>query len=99
MPYLVIYSLFLYKRIKTGIMLPDTLQQIGVSIRKRRDVLKITQDQLSMLSGVAVRTIRELEQGSGNPSLETVDKLFNELGLEIKVGVQNKGLPTIGLTY
>jgi transcriptional regulator with XRE-family HTH domain len=80
-------------------MLPDTLQQIGVSIRKRRDVLKITQDQLSMLSGVAVRTIRELEQGSGNPSLETVDKLFNELGLEIKVGVQNKGLPTIGLTY
>ncbi len=78
-------------------MLPNTIIAIGQTISKRREVLKITQDRLSAISGVSLRTIREIEQGTGNPSLETLDKLLGILGLELIVRLKNKGLPTLGL--
>ncbi|HJV20082.1 MAG TPA: helix-turn-helix domain-containing protein [Sediminibacterium sp.] len=73
-------------------MLPNTLIEIGKTVSNRRDTLKITQEKLAAISGVSLRTIREVEQGSGNPSMETLDKLFEALGLEIMVQIKNKGL-------
>lgn len=73
-------------------MLPNTLIEIGKTVSNRRDTLKITQEKLAAISGVSLRTIREVEQGSGNPSMETLDKLFETLGLEIMVQIKNKGL-------
>jgi len=72
-------------------MLPITIQEIGNTIRKRRKILKITQEQLASVSNVALRTLREVEQGSGNPSFETLANLLDSLGLEIKVSIKNKG--------
>lgn len=74
-------------------MLPNTLMKIGQTVSKRRDTLKMTQEKLAAISGVSPRTIREVEQSSGNPSLETLDKLFDVLGLEIIVRIKNKGIP------
>ena len=78
-------------------MLPNTITYIGQIICKRREVLKITQDRLSAISNVSLRTIREVEQGTGNPSLETLNKLFDILGLELIVRIKNKDLPTPGI--
>jgi transcriptional regulator with XRE-family HTH domain len=78
-------------------MLPNTITEIGQIICKRREVLKITQDRLSAISSVSLRTIREVEQGTGNPSLETLNKLFDILGLELIVRIKNKDLPTPGI--
>jgi putative transcriptional regulator len=81
-------------------MLPDKVIEIGKLLRSRREVLKITQEQLSSVSRVALRTIREIEQGTGNPSLDTMINLFEPLGLEIDIHVKRKGgLPTLGLDY
>ncbi|MCX6336712.1 MAG: helix-turn-helix transcriptional regulator [Bacteroidetes bacterium] len=58
----------------------------------RRATLKITQEKLAAIAGVSLRTIREIEQGTGNPSLETADKLFDVLGVELIFQIKNKGL-------
>ena len=78
--------------------MPNTLTEIAIAVKRRREVLRITQEQLASISKVALRTIREVEQAKGNPSLETLVRLFEILGLELKVNVQSKGLPTLGLT-
>jgi transcriptional regulator with XRE-family HTH domain len=73
-------------------MLPNTLSEIATAVKRRREVLRITQEHLASVSKVALRTIREVEQGTGNPSLETLVRLFEVLGLELKINVQAKGL-------
>jgi DNA-binding XRE family transcriptional regulator len=49
----------------------------------RRKELNIKQEELSDLTGIAIRTIRDLEKGKGNPSLETMEQLMRILGIEL----------------
>jgi y4mF family transcriptional regulator len=72
-------------------MLPNKLFEIGNTVIARRDTLKITQERLAAFSGVSLRTIRQVEQGNGNPSLATMVKIFEVLGLETVVQVKKKG--------
>jgi transcriptional regulator with XRE-family HTH domain len=55
--------------------------KIGEIIKKRRELLGLLQPQLSELSNVSTRTIQLVEQGKGNPSLDTLLKLAEPLGL------------------
>jgi transcriptional regulator with XRE-family HTH domain len=57
-------------------------------IKNRRDVLNLTQESLSELSGVGLRTLKQLEIGKGNPTLSTLEKLVDTLGLEIYIQVR-----------
>lgn len=57
--------------------------RLGETLRQRRNLLGIVQPQLSLLSGISTRTIQLIEQGKGNPSLETILKLANPLGLQL----------------
>lgn len=50
---------------------------------ERRKSLKVTQEMLSELSGVGLRTIKQLEGGKGNPTLNTILSLSDVLGLEM----------------
>ena len=54
-------------------------------IKQRREQLSLTQEDLSEMSGINLRTIYLVENSHGNPSLETLGKLLDVLGLEIKV--------------
>jgi DNA-binding XRE family transcriptional regulator len=58
------------------------------ALKSRREMLDLTQETLSILSGVALRTIRLLESGKGNPTLLTVTKLADVMGM--RVGLQIK---------
>lgn len=58
-------------------------------IKKRRKVLAITQETLAEISGVGLRTLKQFESGNGNPTLETLQKLCDALGLEIKLEVKS----------
>ena len=58
-------------------------------IKTRRDELRVTQETLAELSGVSLRTLKGLESGSGNPTLETLSKIADVLGLELKLVVKN----------
>ena len=53
------------------------------AIKKRRDNLDVTQEMLAELSGVGLRTLKHFESGKGNPTLETLQKLGNALGMEL----------------
>ena len=63
---------------------------IGNVIKQRRAVLNITQEDLSGMSGVGLRTIIKIENGKGNPSLEVLCKIAEVLGMEITFQIKNK---------
>ncbi len=59
------------------------------SIKERREILKVTQEALAELSGVGLRTLKQFESGKGNPTLHTLQKLADVLGMEVCVKVKN----------
>ena len=63
----------------------DLIVNIGDKIRQRRELLGLVQPQLAALSGVNTRTIQLVEQGKGNPSLETLLRLVDPLGLNLEL--------------
>ncbi len=65
-------------------------KEIGDFIKERRNILRIQQRDLSEISGVALRTVIIVEKGEGNPSIETLQKLADVLGLELKLKVKMK---------
>lgn len=54
-------------------------------IKERRDTLKVTQETLAQLSGVGLRTLKQFESGKGNPTLQTLHKIADVLGLEVSL--------------
>ncbi len=54
-----------------------------VSIKERREMLKVTQEMLADLSGVGLRTLKQFESGKGNPTVQTLNKLADALGMEL----------------
>ena len=62
----------------------DLVQQI----KKRREILKIMQESLADLSGVGLRTIKQLEGGKANPTFNTLQEIADVLGLELVLQVK-----------
>lgn len=60
---------------------------IGKSIRARRKSRKIVQVDLADIAGISPRTLRDIENGTANPELETLMKICQVLGMEIKVEI------------
>lgn len=61
---------------------------LGKSIKNRRKILKVRQEDLAEISGVALRTIILIERGEGNPSFETLLKITGVLGMELQLSVK-----------
>ncbi|MGZ3755632.1 MAG: helix-turn-helix domain-containing protein [Mucilaginibacter sp.] len=59
-------------------------------IKERRESLQVTQETLAESSGVGLRTIKQFERGKGNPTLITLQKMGDALGLEITMKVKTK---------
>lgn len=64
-------------------------REIVLTIKKRRESLKVTQETLSDLSEVSLRTIKQFESGKGNPTLKTLEKVLDVLGLELCLKLKN----------
>lgn len=58
-------------------------------IKERREVLQVTQETLAELSGVGLRTLKQFESGKGNPTLQTIEKIADVLGLEVSLKIKN----------
>ncbi|WP_179006465.1 helix-turn-helix domain-containing protein [Winogradskyella forsetii] len=63
-------------------------QQLVETIKARREMLNVTQEMLAALSGVGLRTLKQFESGKGNPTLDTLQKLGDALGMEITFTVK-----------
>lgn len=57
-------------------------------IKKRRKTLAISQQDLAEMAGVGLATIKDIERGKGNPSMATVSKIMEVLGMEIEFKVR-----------
>ena len=65
------------------------LEEIGSSIRNRRELLELLQTRLAQIAGVSTRTIQLVEMGKANPSLDTLLKITEPLGLELKLTLKD----------
>lgn len=59
---------------------------IAEGIRRARKDAGLTQEQLAQLAGTSERTVRAIETGTGNPSLQSVVAVASVLGLKLAVG-------------
>lgn len=66
--------------------------QIGKDIKARRRLFKITQNDLSEISGVSLRTIKAIEKGGTNATLAVLLRVLEPLGrtLCIKERIDNE---------
>ncbi|MEQ8807453.1 MAG: helix-turn-helix domain-containing protein [Imperialibacter sp.] len=63
--------------------------EIHKIVKDRREMMQVTQETLAEISGVGLRTIKQFETGKGNPTLQTLQKLADVLGMEICLQVKN----------
>ena len=61
---------------------------IGLVIKERRALLGISQQDLSDYSGIGISTVKDLERGVGNPTLHTLQKILDVLGMEMMLQVR-----------
>jgi transcriptional regulator with XRE-family HTH domain len=61
----------------------STPQQLGKNIQKQRRFLKISQRDLAELSGISLRTIKSIEKGESNPTIASLTRLLEPLGLKL----------------
>ena len=65
---------------------------LGMKIQEvmklQRKALGITQQDLADMSEIAISTIKKIESGKGNPSLSTVEKIMDILGMEVKYEIR-----------
>ncbi|MDO9255545.1 MAG: helix-turn-helix transcriptional regulator [Bacteroidales bacterium] len=64
-------------------------KELIITIKERRDVMQVTQETLAELSGVGLRTLKQFESGKGNPTLMTLQKLADVLGMEVCLKLKN----------
>jgi transcriptional regulator with XRE-family HTH domain len=66
----------------------DLLIEMGDKIKQRRELLGLIQPDLANMAEISTRTIQLIEQGKGNPSLETLFRLLDPLGLELDLNIK-----------
>lgn len=54
-------------------------------IKEKRLLLQFTQQKVADTAGISLRTVKLVENESGNPSLSTLTKICQVLGLEIVI--------------
>ena len=64
-------------------LIKHTIMVLSDLIKDRRVKLKLSQIDLSEMSGVSLATIKNIERGKGNPSIRTMEKILEVLGLEL----------------
>ncbi|MGV8964497.1 MAG: helix-turn-helix domain-containing protein [Candidatus Saccharimonadaceae bacterium] len=64
-------------------------EELVKAIKERREVMQVTQQTLAELSGVGLRTLKQFESGKGNPTLLTLQKLADVIGMEVCLKLKN----------
>jgi transcriptional regulator with XRE-family HTH domain len=57
--------------------------ELSEVMKMRREALNISQQDLAEMAEVSLATVKDIERGKGNPSLNTIKKILDILGLEI----------------
>lgn len=65
------------------------ISDISYLIKRRRKILNITQEQLANISNIGLRTIKGIESGKINPTLNTLQNILDSIGCEIFITLKN----------
>jgi HTH-type transcriptional regulator/antitoxin HipB len=68
-----------------------SIDQIGTAVRRCRKLAKLSQEQVSELTGIRQATISSLESGDHNARLKTLLDVLTALNLELVVRARTKG--------
>jgi transcriptional regulator with XRE-family HTH domain len=77
---------YIYIKIRTIIRM-NNLFTLGQTIKERRVFLRLNQEDLMEMSGISAKTIQKIEMGKANPSVQTLYKLLDILGMNFEVVV------------
>lgn len=59
------------------------------TMKARRKFLSLSQAELAEMAQLSLATIKDIERGKGNPSIATMSKIMDVLGMEIICRVRN----------
>lgn len=62
--------------------------KFGAAVKSQRRSLGITQPHLAELSGVSVNWLSAFERGQGNPTIATLERIIEVLGMELRLQVK-----------
>jgi transcriptional regulator with XRE-family HTH domain len=65
-----------------------TIEEIGVVIKERRQLLGLIQPDLAEMAQISINTLYKIERGEANPSVKVLNKLAEVLGLELSIIVK-----------
>lgn len=68
-----------------------TNEEIIKTVKNRKEILAINQENLAELSEVGIATLKRFESGKGNITLNNLQKIVDILGLEIRLELKNTG--------
>ena len=63
----------------------DIVSQLGVNLTKARELVGITQKELSEKVHIYQGDISKIERGKANPSVETLQRLAEGMGMQLKI--------------
>jgi y4mF family transcriptional regulator len=69
--------------------MPINSVDIGKIVQERRNELGLKQQDLAEMADVTIKSIYTIENNKGNPTIDVLSKVFNVLGLEIKVQIKS----------
>lgn len=52
-------------------------------MKQRREKFGLSQTDLAEMAGVSLASVKDIERGKGNPTLSTVQKILEVIGMEI----------------
>ncbi len=67
-----------------------SIHKIGKTIKNRRKELNLELKDLQDYTGVCYTSISDIENGKSNPTVKTLEKILDVLGLEINIQVVSK---------
>ncbi len=57
-------------------------------VKERRGILGISQIDLAEMAGISPATVKDIERGMGNPSMKTVTRILEVLGMDMDFNIR-----------
>ena len=66
-------------------LLEGTVSMGGAVKRLRTEITGLRQEQFASMCKISLRTLRQLEQDDGNPTVQTLNAVFRPFGMQVGI--------------
>ena len=74
--------------LKTTFANAGDMTEVGEAVKQARIQANLSQSQLSLKTGLSIRTISRLETGAGSAPLKTLQKIADATQTKLKIGFE-----------